>query len=617
MEEKLAIPDSAVSRQAARTRLVVGFLQGVLLYILYRSVQDKIWPATDREIFAPLLLAVFFIPVLLISGLGHLGNRQLLRWTGFALPIVLALGYYDIWRGGSHATGWLGSHSGTSFPSPLLFFFTGIGLFISQALVLASAADKRFIARYSTYFEASWKLAIQLIFSQWFIGALWAVLWIGAALFMLIKLDFLTRLLTKPWFFIPVTALAFSSAFHLTDVKPAIVRGIRTLLLVLMSWLLPLATIIVLGFMVGLLGSGLEPLWATRNATAVLLGTAAVLVLLINATFQNGEIGDQLARILRYSARVAAVLLTPIILIAVYALWLRVQDYGWTTDRLIAAACLVVAGCYAAGYLWATIDRTTWLRRIAPGNVLTSLVILAVLLALFSPIADPARISVASQLARLSSGKIHADKFDFDYLKFDGVRYGTEALEKLKILSQGPDSQLVREKAAAALKKQNRWEQRHDHEKADTAEIAANLHVRADEVLPPSFLKQDWSSFKNQWLLPQCLKSINHKCDANLIDFNKDGTREILLISDQGGDNNAPIFMLNAAGAWEIAGTLQLGAYRSGQCRNDLLEALATGTFKLVPSLLNDVEVAGQRIPVAPGIVSGGECRTASVAGKK
>lgn len=614
MKEKLIIPDSAVSHQVARARLAVGLLQGILLYALYISVQDKIWPATDREIFAPLLLTLFFVPVLLISSLGHLNNKQLIRWAAIVLPIIWALGYYDIWRAGSHAADWFGSHTGSLIPSPLLFFFIGVGLFISQALVLASSADNQRFARYPTYFETSWKLAIQLIFSQWFIAALWAILWIGAALFMLIKLNFLERLLTKPWFFIPITALAFSAAFHLTDVRPAIVRGIRTLLLVLLSWLLPLATVIVLGFMLGLLGAGLEPLWATRKATAVLLGTAAVLILLINATFQNGEIGDQLPRILRYSARIAAVLLSPIILIGIYALWLRVQDYGWTTDRLIAAACLLIATCYATGYLWAAIDRTAWLNRIAPSNVFTSFVILGVLLGLFSPIADPARVSVASQVARLTSGKIRADKFDFDHLKFDGARYGAEALEKLKTLSQGPDTQLIKEKADAALKKRNHWEP--PSGKASAIEIAASINVRTSgAALPLSFLKQDWSTFKNQWLLPQCLKSKNQKCDAYLINFDNNGMKEILLIGNQ--EYNAPVFILNAAETWEIAGNLQLGSYGFGSCRENLLEALATGTYKPVPPLFNDLEIAGQRISVTQNEVSTADCKTEKVPEKK
>lgn len=609
MEEKLAVPDSAVNRQVAQARLIIGLLQGFLLYLLYRSAQDHVWPATEREIFAPLLLVLSFIPVLLISGLGHLNKSQLARWAGIALPVIWALGYYDIWRGGGHAAGWLGGPA-SPIPSPLLFIFTGIALFIGQALVLAASVDRRRFARYPTYFEISWKLAIQLIFSQWFIGALWVILWIGAALFMLIKLDFLTRLLTKPWFFIPVTALAFSAAFHLTDVRPAIVRGIRTLLLVLMSWLLPLATLIVLGFMLGLLASGLAPLWATHNATAILLGTAAVLILLVNATYQNGEIGGQISRILRHSARIAAALLTPIVAIGIYALWLRVQDYGWTTDRLIAAACLLIAACYAAGYLWAAVDRT-WLGRIAPSNVFTSFAILAVLLSLFSPIADPARVSVASQIARLDAGKVRADRFDFDYLKFEGARYGANALAMLKASSHGPDAALIREKAEAALNKHNRWEQRAPARPASAQEIAANIHVRTSgATLPQSFLKQGWASSRNPWQIPQCLKAVGQECDAYLIDFNHDGIQEILLIGSPGRENNAPVFMLNAAGTWDMPGTLQIRSQGAGACGKNLLEKLAGGDYRLAAPLFSDLEIGGQRLIFMPNnLPANNDCR--------
>src|SRR5690606_33754989 len=188
-------------------------------------------------------------------------------------------------------------------------------------------------------------------------GVLWLILWLGSALFMLVKLDFLRHLLTRPWFSVTVTAFAFAVALHVTDVRPGIVRGIRGLLLVLMSWLLPVATLIVGGFVVSLPFVGLEPLWATRHATSVLLGATAVLILLINATFQGGELGPRIVRVLRIVARIACLLLLPMVAIAIYSLSLRVQQYGWTADRVIAAASLLVAACYACGYLWAAAQR--------------------------------------------------------------------------------------------------------------------------------------------------------------------------------------------------------------------------------------------------------------------
>lgn len=596
--DDLSMPGSIVTNRIAVTRLMIGLAQGAILYFLYIAFQGKTWPATDGQVFAPLLVVSLFVPVILISGLGHLDARRIGRWVAAVLIIALALGFYDAWRVGfveNRYWGRDGAHS--VMPSALLLFFTGVGFFIAHAMVLAAAADNRRIARYPTYFETAWKLAIQIKFSAMFVGVLWLVLWLGASLFMLIKLDFLRLLLQKSWFVIPVTAFAFSAAFHLTDVRPGIVRGIRTLLLVLMSWLLPIIVLLVAGFLLSLPWTGLAPLWATRHATAVLLGASAVLVLLINAAFQGGEMQSHVARLLRISARVAAVLLMPIVLIAVYSLGLRVQEYGWTVDRVIAAACLLVAGCYACGYLWAALGKGEWLSRIAPTNIVTALVVLAVLLALFSPVADPARISVANQLARLEGGKVAAANFDFDYLKFDGARYGMEALNKLKAGASGPDAALVREQAEATLQKKHRWASGNAPAEAVTAnEIAANITVwPAGSALPASFLSQNWKAHEEAWTLPQCLKLKNKACQAWLIDLSGDNKADILLVGPE-THLDPPVFVQDPSGAWNLAASMPRTLAR---CK-ELQQALEKGTYRAVPSPFKDLEVAGQRLQIQP-----------------
>jgi len=96
---------------------------------------------------------------------------------------------------------------------------------------------------------------------------------------------------------------------HITDVRPSIVRGIRSLLLVLLSWLLPVAVLLVGGFLARLCVSGLTALWETGHATALLLTASAVLIILINATFQSGALFKKLNFILRGSLRIASFLL--------------------------------------------------------------------------------------------------------------------------------------------------------------------------------------------------------------------------------------------------------------------------------------------------------------------
>lgn len=590
------IPESLVTSRTTLARLATGLLQGMVLYFLYHAAQDASWPATSHLVFAPALLASLIVPVLLVSSLGHLDRKQAWIWMAAAAVVLAGLAVHDVWRGDTGVTRWFGRGTDhVRYPSPLLVMFSIVGFTIAHALVLAGARDRRRIARYPTYFETAWKLLIQMKFSALFVGVLWLVLWLGAALFMLVKIDFLKDLLQKAWFAIPVTAFAFSCAIHITDVRPAIVRGIRTLLLVLLSWILPIAALMVAAFLLSLPWTGLAPLWATKHATSVLLGAAAVLVILINAAFQDGEMSAGVAMPVRMSARLAAVALLPVVGIAVYSLGLRVGDYGWTTDRIIAAACLVVASCYALGYAWAACRRGEWLAPMATVNVATAFVVLGVLLALFSPAADPARLSVNDQMARLNEGRIAVDKFDFDYLKFEGARYGLAALEELKNRSHGPESARIREKAELALKKENRWSPPAQNAPPATfSDVAANLQVwPAGARLPESFLKEPWAARSQPWGLPLCLTRAKLVCDAYLADFNDDGKPEVILVGRE-QQTGAAIMTEDSKGQWTVLAQLP---YDLPGCEA-LRERMQAGNLRTVPRRLKDLEVAGQRIEI-------------------
>jgi hypothetical protein len=592
----LTVPSTLATSQIARIRLTLGLLQGVVLYFLYRAAKNQAWPATDALVFAPLLLVALYVPVLMISALGHLSGKTLWRWTLAATLIAAGLGWHDVWRSvGAPASDFGRGLPGAHFPSPLLWVFGAFGLYIAHALILASTADQRRIARYPTYFDIAWKLLIQIQFSGLFVAAFWAVLSLGAALFKLIQLSFLQDLLIEPWFAIPVTVFAFACAMHLTDVRPAIVRGIRSLVLVLLSWILPVAVLIVGGFLLSLPFTGLAQLWATRHAAALLLSAAAALVILVNAAFQNGGVANEVAGILRVSAKLASLLLLPLVLIASYALGLRVVEYGWTTDRIIAAGCLLVAGCYALGYGWAASRRSGWLDAVAPVNIAVAFVVLALLLALFTPVLDPARVSVASQLSRLNSGRQSAETFDFDYLKFEGKRYGLAALERLKIRAEGADAATMREKATLTLAKKNQWEKSLPHLPA--SDVRANLKIwPPGGALPDSFLAQDWSKDGNPWRVPNCLKTRGSMCDVYAIAFDTDAQDALLVISQASGGNQSTVFALAQDAHWQLVATLPPDFAKCAVFR----DKLQAGEFSMVAARQKDLEIAGQRIRLTP-----------------
>ena len=63
------------------TRIGIGLLQGLLLYLLYMAAQDKVWPATAPLLFAPLVLAGALLPLIVVSSLGRTAPRALLPWV--------------------------------------------------------------------------------------------------------------------------------------------------------------------------------------------------------------------------------------------------------------------------------------------------------------------------------------------------------------------------------------------------------------------------------------------------------------------------------------------------------------------------------------------------------
>jgi hypothetical protein len=580
--------ERGMSRESlAIIRAVVGLAQGAALYLLYNAFDTKIWPATDGQVFAPLVLTAVFVPTLAVAALGNLRLRTFATWIGIAIVIVAALGAYDIFRDADFNPPFgTGLSSPRNLPSAALWFAVAAELFIAHAFVVSGDADRAYVATYPRYFDVAWKHCVQAVLAAAFVGAMWAVLYLGAELFQLIKINFLAELLKKPWFSIPVSALAVTAALHVTDVQAGLVRGVRTLKLTLLSWLLPLIALIAAAFLVALLFTGLEPLWGTRRATAVVLLTAAVLILLLNAAYQDGA--HPVAHVLKYAGAGAAAVLMPLVAIAAYALILRVGQYGWTPERIVATACIIVAACYTVGYAIALATSPSWLQRIKATNVITAMIVLAVILALFSPVADPARLAVADQVAHLETGRTPIDQFDFAFLRFRSGRYGVKALTRLKNFRDGPGAARVAEKAATALA----WKR-----PADARAAFATPASRAERItvvfpdgqpLPDSFLQQDWATGSEVWRLPSCLRATG-KCEAVMTDLDGDGTPEILLFEGA----SATAYRQSAA-TWGFLGTV-LNVF----CKKDVMDALRRGRFDLVPPEIKDVEVAGQRLWIA------------------
>jgi hypothetical protein len=87
--------------------------------------------------------------------------------------------------------------------------------------VAAADADRRIVAAYPRHFDVAWTAAIQLAASAAFLAVFWAVLWLGAGLFQLVRIELFAELLRRRDFALPVSMTVVAAAIHVTDVRSA------------------------------------------------------------------------------------------------------------------------------------------------------------------------------------------------------------------------------------------------------------------------------------------------------------------------------------------------------------------------------------------------------------
>jgi len=572
-------------RMAVLIRLAIGLAQGLALYLLFRATEgEPSWSESHPAAFAMMVLPTLFLPPLMLASVGRLRPLTLAIWGAIAAATLALLAWHDVVR-----------QSGASAqPTPQMFLFSAAALFIAHHLIVPADRERRLLAPYPAYFDTAWMAGVQLAASVAFTGVFWGLLGLGAALFNVIGLSFLGDLLVKPWVFLPLTGLTFATAVHLTDVREGLIRGVRTIALMLLSWLLLVLTLLVGGFLFALPFTGVESLWGTGSATALLLATAGGMIILINAAYQDGREDNLPPAVLRIAVRVASVLLVPLLGVALWGLALRIGQHGLTPDRIIAAACIVVGVVYAAGYAYAAL-RTLWLRSgdwMAPlerTNVVAAVLAVVTILALFTPVADPARLSVADQTARLERGAVSAAAFDYGFLAFDSGKAGRAALDQLT----GSDDPEVARRASEAQAAENLAELTTPIEPQDVTPVISVWPRGAR--LPEGFIVEVGDTD------PRSTCRASNDCLAALRDLNGDGQNEVLLARQY----EITLFARTEEG-WAAQ-----GEWRTRRCdgedRITPQDAIRRDLIRTVPSpwpdLMAGSQVAGRFEPANPECV--------------
>ncbi|CAN0587377.1 unnamed protein product, partial [Ectocarpus sp. 12 AP-2014] len=126
--------------------------------------------------------------------------------------------------------------------------------------------------------------------------------------------------------------------------------------------------------------------------------------------------------------------------LAVWAVVMRVGQYGLTPERVLAGAMAMVLLAYGLAYAVAALKGPRrWRPLLRRCNVWLALLVVAVCCAWMTPVLDADRLSVRSQLSRFADGRAEVEDLPLWPMAQDWGRAGQGALERLSAMTDRPD----------------------------------------------------------------------------------------------------------------------------------------------------------------------------------
>lgn len=305
---------------------------------------------------------------------------------------------------------------------------------------------------YRVLFTESWNIVVRYVSAALFVAMALLVLWLLGALLQLVGVTVLHDVLRDDlglWLISgAVLGLALSVVTELSDtVSPY-------LLLRLLRLLTPLVLCVVVVFVAALPLRGLGALFGEISAASALLATAIAAIGLISIVADEDDAEAAQGLILTLSARGLMVFVPVLAGLAIWALALRIAQYGWTPERVAASALALVVAGYGLGYLVALALGRRWRAALRRVNVAMALAILALAVLWLSPVLSPEAIAVRSQLARFEAGRATVAQLPLWEMKHDWGLAGQRGLERLR----GRDEAVLAERLQQLETSEGRWQ---------------------------------------------------------------------------------------------------------------------------------------------------------------
>lgn len=580
---------------------------GRLSYVILGTIAGlSCWVMTDRlpdlwegrlALVATVLVVGFFGPALAMAA--ELRLRPTLL---FAAVIALPLGVLVF-------TDSLG------FPTARAFLETGHVLF---AAVLLGALPVPFLIGigqqgragwndYPALFMSSWNIVVRYAAALMFVAVVWLVLVLSSELLQLVGIDALKHLLREEAVIWMLSGAVLGLGLAVVTDLPDLISPY--LLLRLLRLLLPVVLIVVAVFVAALPFRGLDRLFGHLSATGILVGVAAAAVALISITVDQDDIEGAHDRLLPPAARLLALFLPVLAGLAVWALVLRVGQYGWTPVRVSAAASVFVTCGYALLYTLAVLAGRGWMGLVRRANLAMALVLIALSALWLTPLISPERIAVRSQMARFEAGQLPVGDLPLWELAHDWGTAGAHAVAGLRQRAQGAGQEDLAARLVQLDTAEGSWEMRPAQAAApDRDAIAAArkafLVAPQGAALPDGLFDNVGARILQGWL-QACEKptpAAHAGCLVVLADMLPDaaGEEAVILLNHRQlrALSGAPVLLNGPAGWQQSAFTRALsGAEISA---GDLIDSILREGFSVLPSGINALDVGGHSFVASP-----------------
>jgi Domain of unknown function (DUF4153) len=581
--------------------LLAAVAQGWSLYGLHHSLRDHHWPATDHAWLYALYAVAVFIP----AALELLADFARKRALWLLLALLGVAFFYCGWHHGTNVDFERFERLNGAPDSLTLAFEFGVLWLLVLPFLQTRLALGVWSTAYAPLFANAWRNKLVLAEAALFTGLFWLLLFLWQTLFHMLKIDYFRELFEEPIFIYPVTSLTFGCAVHLVGSVERFTSVVLEQILSVLKWLATIAGAILAFFTVALIFNLPDLVFTGQKAigAAWLLWLLAVMVLLLNAAYRDGSIGQPYPKWVAQPLRWCVPFMIVVAITALYALQVRTRHYGLTVERFWALLIAGMALLYSVGYSIAAFGARAWLGGIARVNVVAALILIAVLAASLTPVASPYRLSANSQFELIRREGLAHEEGDnnyrwqsspLSYLRFDAGRYGRSRLEQLSRLGSGPEAESIRRAATAMLARTNRWDA---NITGDAGSKLAKLRIfpggRALDKVLIDALVEDSAKAGTTFLFQ---KSTDNSVGV-FIDLDGDHADEFVLIT-----NNSGVLYAQRGGHWIRIGSL-FDAASAGIIANfarSVLHELEQGNFSAVRPEWSELKIGTQVYRVSP-----------------